>query len=359
MLEKWKESSFLTKALFLLIIAAFCYILFLLRPVFGSIFLFMKAVFGPFFVAIIISYLLNPIVNHFSDRGMPRSLAVLLIYTLFIGCMVILFINMIPIFGKQLNELIEHLPEWNRQVQYMVQEYNDHGKKILPPGVQHGIQQAIDKMQQSLGDAVGNAMSGIGNRINQLFMVFVIPFLAFYMLKDMNELEMAVFKWLPREKRSSILRLIRSIDQALGNYIRGQFLVCLIIGILAYIGYLIIKLPYALLFAGIVGITNIIPYVGPFLGAIPALLVAAVISKKVVIGVIIVNIVCQLLESNVISPQIVGRSLHLHPLSIFFALLVGEELAGIIGLILAVPILAVGKVIFAHIIEHYVNQRTV
>lgn len=357
-MEKWKESSFLTKALFILIMVVLGYMLYMLRPVFGHFFLFLKAVLGPFFIAVIISYILHPIVHSLANKGMPRSFAVLLIYSLFIGCLIVLFINMIPVFEKQLNELIEHLPQWNAQMQRMIQEYNDHGKELLPLSIQSGIQASLDKMELSLGNTVSNAMAGLGNTLNQVFLVFVIPFLAFYMLKDLNDLEKMVLKWLPRERRSSILRLVRNIDQALGNYIRGQFLVCLVIGLLAYLGYLFIGLPYALLFAALIAITNIIPYVGPFLGAIPALLAAAVISKRLVLGVIIVNVICQVLESNVISPQIVGRSLQLHPLTIILALLIGEELAGIVGLILAVPILAIGKVVFAHVIEHYVQHRT-
>lgn len=357
MFEQWKESSLLTKALLILITVMLLYFLFLLRPAISSIFLFLKTVLGPFFIAVIISYILHPIVKLLHERGVPRSLAVLLIYSLFITSLVILFVNLIPLFETQLNELIKHIPEWNAKLQGMIREYNDHGKELLPLSVQNGVQQSLNKLETSLGQAVGNVVASLGNTISHLFTAFLIPFVAFYMLKDIDDLEKEVRKWLPRNKRSSILRMIRNIDQALGNYIRGQFLVCLVIGILAYIGYLIIGLPYALLFASIVAITNVIPYVGPFLGAIPALLVAAVISQKMVIGVIITNLVCQVLESNIISPQIVGRSLHLHPLTIIFALLVGEELAGIFGLILAVPVLAVGKVVVVHLIEHYVSQR--
>src|SRR5690606_33646614 len=125
---------------------------------------------------------------------------------------------------------------------------------------------------------------------------------------------------------------------------------------LAYIGYLVIGLPYALLLAALVALFNIIPYLGPFFGAIPAILVALSVSYKMVFYVIIVNLVVQMLEGNVISPQIVGRTLHMHPLLIIFALLVGGEVGGILGMILAVPFFAVGKVILEHVALHYIHR---
>ncbi|MNP24022.1 pheromone autoinducer 2 transporter [compost metagenome] len=110
--------------------------------------------------------------------------------------------------------------------------------------------------------------------------------------------------------------------------------------------------------AGVVAICNIIPYLGPFLGAAPAMVVATTISWKMVLLVLLVNMVCQMIESNIISPQVVGRTLHLHPLLIIFALLVGGEIAGIPGLILAVPFFAVMKVIIQHFYTYYVRRRT-
>ena len=118
---------------------------------------------------------------------------------------------------------------------------------------------------------------------------------------------------------------------------RGQLLVCLVVGILAYVGYMLIGLPYALLLASIVGLMNVIPYLGPFIGAAPAVLVGLSESWKLALFVVAVNVVVQILESNVVSPQIVGRTLKLHPLVIILALLIGGQLGGILGLILAVP----------------------
>jgi predicted PurR-regulated permease PerM len=177
------------------------------------------------------------------------------------------------------------------------------------------------------------------------------------MLKDIHSIERSFFSLFPKQRRRELVRLIRDMDQALGNYVRGQFLVCMVIGVLAYIGYLIVGVPYALLLAAMVAVFNIIPYLGPIFGAIPALFVALFHSPRMLVGVVLVNLAVQVLEGNVISPQIVGRSLHLHPLAIIFALLVGGELGGVWGLILAVPVFAMGKVMLEHIVDHLTKVR--
>lgn len=286
---------------------------------------------------------------------MPRSVAVLLIYTLFIASIGIVFVNMSPLVNTQMKEMAEHLPEWNLQMQSWIQQYNDN-KYLLPDSVRAGIEKSLDRLEQWVTDGIGNLLTGLGTTLNQVFLALIIPFLVYYMLKDAQVIERSFVTLFPRHRRKEILRVLRDIDEALGNYVRGQLLVCLAVGGLAYIGYVVIGLPYALLLAGMVALFNIIPYLGPFFGAIPAVLVAMTISGKMVISVIVVNLVVQMLEGNVISPQIVGRTLHMHPLLIIFALLVGGEVGGILGMILAVPFFAVGKVILEHVALHYIHR---
>jgi predicted PurR-regulated permease PerM len=355
--EQWKMPQYLHRALFVLVLLGILYFLMQLGPWISGIFRFLKAVFGPFLIAMIISYLLNPVVNLLSQKFLPRSLAVLLIYSLFILSLVILAMNTIPLLQHQFKELAEHLPEWNERIQLMIKEYNDHSKELLPFGVKEGIEQALSKLEHKMTGYVGNMMSGIGSTINQLFLVLIIPFLAFYMLKDIQSIERTLLTLLPKKQRKPILRLLRDVDDALGNYIRGQFLVCVVVGVLAYIGYLIVGLPYALLMAALVAVFNVIPYLGPIFGLIPSLFVALTVSPKTAVGVVIVNLFVQMLEGNVISPQIVGRSLHMHPLFIILALLVGGEIGGVLGLLLAVPVFAMGKVTVEHILQHFIERR--
>jgi predicted PurR-regulated permease PerM len=356
-LERWNLSKALQISLLILVILGILFMLYQINPWLQVVFEFLRAVLGPFFIAMIISYLLHPIVNLLSHKGLPRSLSVLLIYSLFIASLAILTINMVPILEEQLQELSEHLPQWNQRIQGMLKEYNDHSKEILPSGVRQGLEKSLGRMEEKLSSYVEKMMSGLGATLNQLFLLFITPFLAFYMLKDIHSIERSFFALFPKQRRREFARLVHDMDEALGNYVRGQFLVCMVIGVLAYIGYLIVGVPYALLLAGLVAVFNIIPYLGPIFGAIPAIFVSLIHSPRMLMGVILVNLAVQVLEGNVISPQIVGRTLHLHPLAIIFALLVGGELGGVWGLILAVPIFAMGKVVLEHMVDHLSKVR--
>lgn len=357
-MKPWNETRILVFSLLILIHLGVFYLIFQLSPYLKEFLLFLRAVFGPFIIAMIISYLLNPVVNMLSRHAVPRSFAVLFIYTIFLLSIAVIIVNTLPLLEKQLIELAKHLPKWNEQFQYMIHEYNHHSKDLLPSSIQNAISKSLNRMEQGISNGVTHMMDGLGNTINQVFLAFIVPFLAFYMMKDAQTLEKGFKSLVPRGQRKELFHLFREIDQALGNYIRGQLLVCLVVGVFAYIGYWFIDLPYALILAIVVSIFNIIPYLGPIFGAIPAILVAFTVSYQMVLAVIITNLVVQMLEGNVISPQIVGRSLHMHPLVIIFAVLVGGEIGGIFGLILAVPLFAVGKVILEHLIGHYLHYRT-
>ncbi len=331
------------------------YMLILVRPIIVWGYRLISTILAPFIIALIISYVLNPIVTLLNQRKVPRTVAVLLIYAVFITSLSVIMLNLIPVFVTQLAELNEHIPQMTMQAESLMITLNDH--PLLPDSIREGIYNSIERWEKGISTAISDYIDRIGSTINTLFIAFIVPFIAFYILKDFKLIERGVITIVPKSYRKPTVKLLRDIDQALGNYIRGQFIVCVIVGLLAYIGYWLIDMPYPLLMASLVSIFNIIPYLGPFFGAAPAIIMAATVSWKMVLYVIIVNTLVQILEGNVVSPQVVGRTLHMHPLTIIFALLVGGELAGIIGLILAVPFFAVMKVIVQHIFIYYVHRK--
>ncbi|NEW04554.1 AI-2E family transporter [Paenibacillus sp. SYP-B3998] len=351
----WKNKWFIVLIYALLALSTLCLLL-QIKPIIFSLFGFFKAILTPFFIALIISYILNPVVNILNQRKVPRTIAVLLIYSVFISSLTVVIMNMTPMFIAQVAELNEHMPEMSMRAQSLVDGFNQN--QLLPDSVRTGFNDSLAKLENAISMAISNYVHQIGNTINMLLIAFIVPFVAFYMLKDFQLMEKTALAIVPKEHRKKIVKLLIDIDTALGNYIRGQLLVCLIIGIFAYLGYWLIGMPYPLLLASVVAVFNIIPYLGPFFGAAPAILMASTVSLKMVLLVAMINLVVQILEGNVISPQVVGRTLHMHPLFIIFALLVGGEVAGIVGLILAVPFFAVLKVIIQHVFLHYVHRPT-
>lgn len=354
-MDKFMKSRTFVTLVYVLLGLIILFLLQQIKPILSTAFGFLKAVLAPFVIALIISYVLNPIVRLLNERKVPRTAAVLLIYAVFITSVVVVVMNLTPMFVKQLGELNEHMPELTVRAQGLFDGLNEN--RLVPESVRSGINNALLKAEDALSTFITNLVNGIGSTINTLMVAFIVPFLAFYILKDYQLIEKTVLATVPRTHRKNAIKLVIDIDTALGHYIRGQFLVCLLVGLFAYLGYWLIGMPYALLLASIVAVFNIIPYLGPFFGAAPAIIMASTVSLKMVLFVVLVNFIVQILEGNVISPQVVGRTLHLHPLLIIFALLVGGKLAGIIGLILAVPVFAVLKVIVQHIFIYYVQRK--
>lgn len=354
---RFAQSRLFIVLIYTILILVTLFLLVLVRPMLLSVYEFLKAVLAPFLVAMIISYMLNPIVNLLHGRKVPRTAAVLLIYAVFISVCVVILMNLIPMFMNQVEELSEHMPELTVRAQSMVDHFNNNN--VLPSSVRDGINRSLSSLEKQVEQRIADFLNNIGAVVNVLFIAMIVPFLAFYMMKDMDVFERAALQYVPRSRRRHAVRLLKDIDAALGSYIRGQLIVSLCVGVLAYIGYLIIGMPYPLLMAGFVSLFDIIPYLGPFFGALPALLMATTISWKMVLMVIIVNMICQNLESNVISPQVVGRSMKIHPLTIILVLLIGGQLAGVIGMILAVPFYAAIKVIVQHVSAYYIHRKTV
>ncbi|MFD0678748.1 MULTISPECIES: AI-2E family transporter [unclassified Paenibacillus] len=355
-MDRFSKNQLFIIMVYILLSLLILFMLLQIRPMLICIYKFLAEILTPFIVAMIISYLLNPVVSLLNGRKVPRTVAVLLIYAVFIMSVTVVLMNIIPIFIRQLGEFNEHIPQLAIKAQGFVDNLNS--LKFVPDSVRVGINQSLAKLESGISGTISNYIDGIGSTINMLFIAFIIPFLAFYILKDFQLIEKTVLAIVPKAKRKQVIKLLVDIDTALGNYIRGQMLVCMIIGLLSYAGYWMIGMPYALLLACLVAVFNIIPYLGPFFGAAPALILASTISLKMVLMVAIVNTVCQILEGNVISPQVVGKSLKMHPLLIIFALLVGGEFAGVVGLILAVPFFAVMKVILQHVFMYYIHRRT-
>lgn len=332
-----------------LLLLAAIYLLVLIRPVLSVVWTVCKAVLAPFFFAVIISYVLHPVVNMLTRRKVPRSVAVLLIYAVFIAVVTVILINLIPMFASQLRELNEQLPGFTAKAERFVHDVKNN--RFVPDSVREGIHHAVNRLEAGIARLIGNMAGGIGATLDVVFAVFIVPFLVFYMLKDYRTIERAALTFIPARYRRDAVVMLKEVDEALGNYVRGQFTVCLIIGVMAYVGYWLIGMEFPLLLAAIVALFNIIPYLGPFFGAAPAILMASTVSVRMMLMVAGVNLLVQVLEGNVISPQVVGRKLQMHPLMIIFIVLVGGEVAGIIGLILAVPFYVMLKVIVQHAIQ--------
>ncbi|MGL4820482.1 MAG: AI-2E family transporter, partial [Bacilli bacterium] len=181
----------------------------------------------------------------------------------------------------------------------------------------------------------------------------IIPFIVFYFLKDTDELIDGFYSLVPIRIRRGTRVFMHTLGESLGNYVRGQLYVGVLIFACATLFFSLIDLKYALVLGLFVGLTNIIPYFGPVLGAIPAVIIAITMDFQMVIAVLIIVFVLQFIEGNILTPNIIGKQVSLHPVLIIFALLAGSAFGGILGMLLAVPVLVFLKTIVDHIRIYY------
>lgn len=327
-----------------------------LRGFFHDIWSVLQAVLFPFLAALVATYVLQPIVELLVLRRVPRPIAILLIYIAFILLCVVAILHAIPVVSRQFTQLAQSMPNLMANLNGWIDEFGRQ-KQYLPDAVRTGIEAALAQVERNITAYAAGAFTVITNAVGTIFAAFVVPFLVFYMLKDARAIGRGIIHLLPERYRAKVRDLLTGVDETLGRYIRGQLIVMLAVGILTYAGYLVIGMPYALLLALFVGIVDVVPFLGPFIGAAPALLLALSQSPVLALKVLVVNVIVQQCEGNLLGPQIMGKSLSLHPMAIVAALLIGGELGGVLGLIAAVPILAVGKVVWMHLIPAESESR--
>lgn len=341
---------------FLLLLFFVVYIFLKIKPIWAPIVEVLRTVLIPFVIAAFITYLLHPIIEKLHESYLPRWLAILIIYLLFFGGVGFAFYKGIPAFIGQLRDLVEHAPEFTNQYRgwiLFIQDKTD----TWPIGVQDQIENGIVAAEAALNSLLANVIDGLLHILNSIFILAIIPFIAFYMLKDIDVMKKSAWYLTPRKWRRSGIKFLRDVDKSLGGYIRGQLLVGAVLGLISACLFWFVDMNYPLLLGFIVGVTNVIPYFGPIIALFPILIIAATMSLKMIITSVVIVGALQFLEGNILSPLIVGKSLHMHPLLIMLALIAGGEIGGVGGLILGVPILAILKVSAVHARNHFVRGK--
>ncbi|WP_421378704.1 AI-2E family transporter [Bacillus salacetis] len=353
---KWFRRGYAV-ALILLIIYLGTLVDFIFRP----ITVLVTALFGPIVLGGILYYLLRPLVN-FLAKKMPRAVAILLLYLAVIGLITGVIFYVGPILQRQINSLIDNTPDLiesfreallNLQQNEWVSRFQN-GDRFSFEDITNRLTDFLNEAASTLGSNLMNIISTITNII---VLIILIPFVLYYMLKDGNKLSGKILKLVPKKHEREGKKVLSDMDDALSSYIQGQVIVSFCVGVLVYIGYLIIGLDYSLIIAILTMLTNVIPFIGPFISAVPAVIVGFLQEPIMALWVIVVILVVQQIEGNLISPQVMGRKLDIHPLTIILLLVVAGKFAGFLGLLLAVPTYAILKVLFIHIYR-FIKLRT-
>lgn len=355
MIEKIRNSKLMFWSLEALIIATLIFVFTKIGFIFQPVGTFFSTLFAPVLVAGFLYYLLTPVVNFFVKRlKMKRILAIALVFLLLIGVLVLIVMTVIPNLISQLTSLAESMPYFMATVEKWLDELSKN-----PIFQQVDIQAQIDKMNISYGTLVQKFINGVANSLGSIIggvtstamVVVTAPFMLFYMMKDGDRLVPNIQRFFPAGRKDQIVDLLGQMNKTLSSYISGQAIECVFVGTFTFIGYWLVGVEYAFLFGMIAGVTNLIPYLGPYLGLLPAVLVTIFNSPVKAAICVVVVLVVQQLDGNIIYPNVIGKSLQIHPLTIIIVLLVAGNIAGLLGIFLGVPFYAICRTVIVFIVQ--------
>ncbi|AYC28642.1 AI-2E family transporter [Paenisporosarcina cavernae] len=318
------------------------------KDMFFPLFVVIQTIFLPLLIGGVLFYLTRPILRFLEKKGWARWTSMLAIFAAL--ALVIWVTSSIvgPAVTKQVNSLVKDAPSITAQVEDMV-DYIVDQKNRLPKSIEKSIDDQSAKVGQITSKFGSGLLAFIQSFFQGLFLLILVPFFLVYMLKDHEKFAPFIAKFFSGERKTWIRKTLHDIDHTLKAYIQGQLLVSFAVGIMLLIGYLIIGLDYALLLALFGMFMNVIPFLGPYIAVVPALIIGYIQAPEMVIWVAIIMLVAQQIESNFITPNVMGRSLDIHPLTVITIILAAGNIAGLWGIILAIPTYAVIKTILKNI----------
>ncbi|TWK15592.1 AI-2 transport protein TqsA [Bacillus licheniformis] len=337
--------------LVLLIIYVSTKVSFLFEP----IIVFASTLFTPILIAGILYFIFNPIVR-FLEKKLPRTLSILLIYLVFVAFIGFVLSAVGPVFTKQVTDLFNSIPSYVKQIQIFIKQMSNSqwftwmmNQDFVSVAK---IESSIGEYLTSLPENITGSLSSVFGVVTNIALTAVtVPFILFYMLKDGHRFPNLAVKILPEKYKNEGLKIFKDLYETLAAYIQGQLIVCLFVGTACFIGFWIAGVKYALILGLIIAVTNIIPYVGPFLGATPAVIIAFLDSPTKAFIALIIVVAVQQTDGNLLSPLIIGRRLNTHPLTIILLLIGAGSFGGILGMILAVPAYALLKAFTLNIVR--------
>lgn len=326
--------SFISIVKFFLVILSL-YFLFLIKNVLALI-----------FVALIFAAAIDSWVDWLQNKKIPRGVSVLFIYIIVVAIIAAVIVLIIPPITEQVDELSSQYPQFFEQITDAITSLKEYSS-------QFGIEQAAGS-EQNIGtiiEAAKSLRSAIQNLFNGIISFIVILVITFYMTVQEDAIKKTTRSLAPKKHQDFIVELINKIQKKIGLWLKGQLVLSLVIGILSYVGLLILGVKYALFLALIAAIGEFVPYIGPVISAVPAIFLAFVQSPVKALLVLILFVVIQQLENHLLVPKIMQKAVGLNPIVSVVALLIGLEVGGVLGAILAIPVATAISIVIKELYE--------
>ncbi|MER2063195.1 MAG: AI-2E family transporter [Alkalibacterium sp.] len=356
----WKESKLMFWTIWLLAVAILIYVLqridFILNPLVGIL----TALFMPLLIAGFLYYLLNPLVELLERFRVKRIFGIAIVMILLIGFIVLAILLGIPMLIEQTSNLISGIPVFISELEIYANRLAEE-----PWMQQFDVNVALQNLEIWLRDIgsrfLSGMVSGVGSAIQAFtdlaFLFITVPVILFYMLHDGSKFLPLVVGVTPVKYKKNVKEMIIRTDETISSYISGKGMASLLVGVLLFFMYSIVGMPSAFLLSFFAAITNFIPYVGPFIGAGPAIVVGLIESPARALLAAIFVLIAQQLDSNFFTPLLVGKSLAIHPLTVILVLLASANIAGLVGMLIGVPVFAILKTIGTYVIKIYREEK--
>ncbi len=315
------------------------------------------AIISPFFIGIVIAWLFDPFVTYLNKKGVSRILGTIFVYVIFLSFIYLLIRLMIPSISNQLNDLAQSVPSFITYLKESIDGFFDGLNKLGDfnfTDVKIGIYDSINNLSKSLTvDLPTTIMNAISNIISGGLNLFIGLLVGLYMLFDFDNVKKHLHSLVPERYREDTATLIGRLNNNLKSYVHGTLLIMLILFVFQSIALTLAGLEAPMVFGLFCAITNIIPYVGPYIGGVPAVIVGLSISPMTGLFALIAVVIAQLLESYFLQPVVMGKTMKLHPVTIMIGLLIFGHFFGIIGMILATPVISILKTILQFFDEKF------
>jgi len=319
----------------------------------------------PLLLSFALAFMLEPVADWFQRRGRSRNAAVLLTLLATIIAVLLVFGLLLPSINHQFGESFEKLPLALRAASARLQSLLGYAQARLSPTLYARLQGAITDFQNDpsaitshISGWLAKGLFGLVSFGSAALGLLIVPFFVYYLLLDMDNLRRGIEERIPERHRATGVRLMNEIGEVVRGYVRGRFLIALIMAVIYAIGLLILGVPLWAAIGLVAGVMGIIPYIGVATGFLLAVAFALLDGAGILrlTGILSIFVLAQLLEDYVLTPRIIGHKLEVHPMLVFIALIVAGDLFGLLGLVLAIPVLGVLKVLLRFMDELYLRS---
>jgi predicted PurR-regulated permease PerM len=351
------SKSFLYNCAGIISVLLIIYLVHLVSFIFQPFLIIFNLLLIPFVLAGFFYYLLRPIVYFLDKYNMNRTLSVILIYISIALLISLLIILVWPTLQKQIQDFINNVPELVQGLRNQINslQQNSYFSSISKGS---GLSEKLSQYASKGFSLVSNYANGVYSFVSNFIVIIgTFPIILFFLLRESEKAPESILRIVPRSYRRGARQALSDIDSALSGYISGKMISTFLLGVMTFIAFLIIGLPYALLLAIVLAIISFIPFIGSFLGAIPPLIVAFTQSPEMALWLILAVFICQQVQDNVLSPYIFGKTLDIHPFTTIIILLIAGSFAGLMGMLLALPVYMVIKIITQHLYQLFFAEK--